>query len=96
MINNLVSWVGVTEMLRTFEPAHISSIDKVTSLLRIATANGSTPNGTAVMVISLQDVFLVLVVGVDSTTDITHWDCEDTFPSCTLGAGASPGAGDGV
>jgi hypothetical protein len=83
-------------MLRALEPAHISGIDEVTSLLGITTANSATPNRTAVMAVRLQDILLVLVIGVDCTADITHRDREDTFPRRTLGAGACPGAGNCV
>ena len=83
-------------MLGAFETVHMSSIDEVTGLLRITTANSTTPNRTAVMAIGLQNVLLALVIGFDRTGNITHRDREDTLPRCALGTGACPGVGNGV
>lgn len=83
-------------MLRALESTHISSIDKVTRLLRITTANSTTPNRPAIMSIWLQDILLILVIGVDRTTDITNRDSEDTFPRRTVRTRACPGIGNGI
>lgn len=83
-------------MLRALESTHISSINKVTGLLGVATANRTAPDRTAIMSIRLQDVLLILVVGVDCTTDITNWDSEDTFPRSAVRARASPGIRNGI
>jgi hypothetical protein len=48
------------------------------------------------MAVRLQDVFLILVVGIDSTANITHRNSEYTLPRRTLCTGTSPGARDGI
>jgi hypothetical protein len=92
----LISRILITRVLRTLEPIHISSTNKVLRLLSITTANRTTPNRTTIMAVRLQDEFLILVVGIDSTANITHRNSEYTLPRRTLCTGTSPGAGDGI
>ena len=78
-------------MFRALKPLHIRRRNKRLRLIQIPTTNRPTPYRPAIItIIRLQNIFFILIIRINGTTNITDRDGESAFPAGPLSAGVSP------